>query len=105
MLLTGRFVDAERALRCGLVSEVVPDGELIAAGEALVQDMLRLSPAGLRVGKATMHRTLPVDDLASVIAIEAQGQAQCKRGPNMAEAIRAFVEKRPPIYVDDTDEA
>ena len=39
LLYTGRFIDAERALRVGLVSEVVPADQLEAAGEALAQDM------------------------------------------------------------------
>ena len=39
LLMTGRFCDAERSLRIGLVSEVVPDDELTAAGEALVADL------------------------------------------------------------------
>lgn len=101
LLLTGRFITAERALRTGLVSDVVPDDELAAAGEQLVADLLRVSPAGLRAGKATMQRTLGVDDLATAIEIEAQGQAECAAGPNMAEAMRAFLEKRPPVYVDE----
>jgi enoyl-CoA hydratase/carnithine racemase len=103
LLLTGRFLSAERALRCGLVSEVVADDQLVAAGAQLVDEMLRLSPAGLRLGKATMQRTLPVDDLAEVIELEGEGQAICAKGPNMGEAIRAFAERRPPVYVAELE--
>jgi enoyl-CoA hydratase len=49
LLLTGRFIEAERALATGLVSKVVPDDELEAEARALAEEMLAASPLGLRL--------------------------------------------------------
>jgi len=54
LLLTGRFINAERALRAGLVSELVPDDQLDAAAAKLAQDMVETSPLGLRLTKECM---------------------------------------------------
>ncbi|MFX8577821.1 enoyl-CoA hydratase-related protein, partial [Acinetobacter baumannii] len=51
LMLTGRFIHADRALATGLVSQVVPDDGLEAAGEALVEELLAASPMGLRMTK------------------------------------------------------
>jgi enoyl-CoA hydratase/carnithine racemase len=98
LILTGRFLSAQRALSCGFVSDVVDEDQLVPAGEALVSDLLRISPAGLRVGKETMRRTLPLHDLGEVIRIEARAQARCADDPHAAEAMRAFLERREPNY-------
>ncbi|MBT3898465.1 MAG: enoyl-CoA hydratase/isomerase family protein, partial [Gammaproteobacteria bacterium] len=49
LMLTGRFIDAQRALRTNLVSEVVPDAELQNAAQSYINDMLTTSPMGLRL--------------------------------------------------------
>lgn len=77
LMMTGRFLDADRALSAGLVSDVVEDNQLESVGRMLVDDLLATSPIGLRKTKETLQRTLPVDDLASVIAIEEQAQLAC----------------------------
>ncbi len=51
LMMTGRFIDAARAVQLGLVSEVVPAAELQAHVLALAEDMLRMSPAGLQLTK------------------------------------------------------
>ena len=98
LMYTGRFIDAERALRTGLVSSVVPDDQLDAAGEELVGDMLRLSPPALRATKATLWRAAPVDDLSTVIEMELATQLECMKGPDFEEGLRAIAEKRPATF-------
>ena len=53
-LLTGRFIEAERALRMGLISEIVPAEKLLDAGLALAEDMLKTAPMGLRLTKESI---------------------------------------------------
>lgn len=98
LMMTGRFLDADRALRSGLVSEVVPDDELEAAGERLVADMLRVSPQGLRKTKQMLSRLCDLDDLEQVMALELETQLACMEGPDFKEALQAFAEKRPPQF-------
>lgn len=98
MMLTGRFIDAGRALRAGLVSEVVPDAELERAGVQITEEMLAATPLGLRLTKETLGRADGMTSLAEVIAMEEQVQQRCLEGPDFAEALTAFAQKRPPRF-------
>ena len=98
LLYTGRFIDAERALRLGLVSEVVPPDRLEAAGQALVDDMLATAPLGLRLTKECFWAAVDGNDLPSAIAMEDRNQVLTVANGDLAEGMRAFLEKRKPNY-------
>ncbi len=98
LMLTGRFIDANRALATGLVSQVVPDDGLEAAGEALVAEMLGTSPMGLRMTKEGLARAIDATSLEAAMAIENRNQLMCAASADFAEGMRAFIEKRPPVY-------
>jgi len=95
LMLTGRFIDAARALRAGLISEVAPDAELERVGAAIAEEMLAATPLGLRLTKETLNRALAMTDLAEVMAMEEEVQHRCMDGPDFAEALTAFAQKRP----------
>jgi enoyl-CoA hydratase/carnithine racemase len=97
LMYTGRFVQAERALRLGLVNEVVPLEQLQASGEALVQEMLAMSPVGLRLTKDGLAMSMEASSLATVISLEDRGQVMCFES-FMKEGVTAFREKRLPNY-------
>ena len=97
LLLTGRFVDADRALRIGLVSEVVADARLEAAGQALVDDMLATSPLGLRLTKEALNANINAS-LDDAIALEDRNQILCAMGDDVREGLQAFIEKRRPRF-------
>ena len=101
LLLTGNFIDAARAEKLGLVSKVVADAELEAAGRAMAQDMLRNSPLGLRLTKECLNMSLDAGSLEQVIAMEDRNQILCTRSDDFGEGVRAFLEKRPPKYRDE----
>lgn len=98
LMMTGRFIHADRALATGLVSEVVPDACLEDAARALTADMLRTSPMGLRETKETLNLAMRLNDLDAVLRLEEHVQAECMQGPDFAEAISAFSEKRDPVF-------
>jgi enoyl-CoA hydratase len=100
LLLTGNFIDAERAERLGLVSRIVPDAELPAAAQALADDMLRNSPIGLRLTKECLNASLDAGSLEQVIAMEDRNQILCSRSDDFREGISAFLQKRTPQYRD-----
>jgi enoyl-CoA hydratase/carnithine racemase len=98
LLYTGRFIDAERALRLGLVSDVVPADQLVATGKALADDMLATAPLGLRLTKECFWAAVDGNDLASVIAMEDRNQVLTVANGDLAEGMQAFLEKRKPAF-------
>ena len=90
LMMTGRFIHADRALATGLVSEVVDDADLDDAGRAMAEDMLRASPIGLRKTKQTVERVGRVGDLDAALDLEEQAQRDCMRDPAFARAVAAF---------------
>jgi enoyl-CoA hydratase len=100
LLLTGRFIDAERALRIGLVSEVVPDGELEKAGKAVVADILRNAPLGVRLTKDMLNASQSTTSLDQHVALEDRSQVLTLSTGDPGEGARAFLEKRDPNYAD-----
>ena len=97
LMYTGRFINAERALRVGLVNEVVPEEELIETARTLAQEMLAMSPVGLRLTKDGLAMAQEMPSLAAVIALEDRGQTMCFDA-FMKEGVAAFREKRTPQY-------
>lgn len=97
LMYTGRFVNAERALRIGLVNDVVPEDKLTETANELVQEMLAMSPVGLRLTKDGLAMAQETSSLATVIALEDRGQTMCFDA-FMKEGVAAFREKRAPNY-------
>jgi enoyl-CoA hydratase/carnithine racemase len=99
LILTGRFIDAGRALSVGLVSEVVEEGGLEAAAIPYVDAMMTASPVGLRLSKECLNMSVDAGSMESVIAMEDRNQVLCSRSEDFNEGIRAFLEKRKPVYI------
>jgi enoyl-CoA hydratase/carnithine racemase len=97
-LLTGRFMDAQRAYGLGLVSTVAALDALHAEAQALDEDMLRTNPLGLRLTKEALGHSLDMGSLEAVMAMEDRQQILCTQSEDFAEGMRAFLEKRPPNY-------
>ena len=98
LMLTGRFIRAERSLALGLVSAVVPADSLESEGEALVADMLLTTPLGLRLTKECLNHSIDAGGLEAAIAMEDRNQILCAQSEDFREGIAAFLEKRPPNY-------
>jgi enoyl-CoA hydratase len=64
MALTGRVVDAETALKCGLVDRVVPHEELLPAAVELAAAMSTMQPETLRYLVETFHQVAAMPELA-----------------------------------------
>jgi len=98
LMLTGRFIHAQRALATGLVSEVVPDDRLEAAVAPYIEEMLTTSPIGLRLTKEGLAMAVDASSLEAAMAIENRNQILAAQSDDFAEGMRAFLEKRKPVY-------
>ncbi len=98
LMLTGRFIHAQRCLATGLVSEVVPDADLEQAAQPYIDEMLATSPMGLRLTKEGLNLAIDAQGLEAAMAIENRNQLMCARTSDAREGMQAFLEKRPPQY-------
>lgn len=98
LMLTGRFIEADRALQTNLVSQIVPDEELEAAGQQYVDEMLATSPMGLRMTKEGLSMAIDAAGLEAAMAIENRNQLMCAATSDAKEGMQAFMEKRAPNY-------
>jgi enoyl-CoA hydratase/carnithine racemase len=97
MLLLGDPIDAQTALRQGLVNRVVPRDQLEQVVAAMASQIAAAAPEVVALGKRTFYQQLPLDHC----------QAYALAGPVMSanavlpaaqEGMRAFLEKRPPRW-------
>jgi len=100
LMLTGRFLNAERALRTGLVSEVVPDAKLADAARPYIEEMLTTSPLGLRLTKECLNMSTDAPSLEAAVAMEDRNQILCSQTNDVREGMLAFLEKRKPVYTN-----
>ena len=100
LLLTGRFINAERALQYGLVSAIHEDAELVAAGRSIAREILANSPVGVRLTKECLNMSVDAGSLEAVIAMEDRQQILASTTGDMREGVQAFFEKREPAYGD-----
>ncbi len=88
VILGGRILDADAALHCGLVGEVVATGKALECACALADRIARLSPLAVRISKAVVDATAPhplLDDIAQAVLFES---------PDKTERMTRFLEKR-----------
>jgi enoyl-CoA hydratase/carnithine racemase len=101
MLLTGRFIDSKTAELWGLINRAVPIAHLDAEVKALVDELAKLSPYALRIGKEGFYQQVEATQadaykqMAETISCNAVA-------PDGKEGIAAFVEKRKPIWHEDS---
>jgi enoyl-CoA hydratase/carnithine racemase len=97
MLLTGRFFSAEQAEKFGLVNQVVPLEELSRRTRDLAMEMAQYSRQTLAFGKQTFYRQV---DLSETKAYDYATYAIAMNclDEDAQEGIRAFLEKRAPVW-------
>src|SRR3979411_3167004 len=98
LLLTGRFLGADRAKAVGLVSDIVADDKLLETSLAFAAEMPRASPMGLRLTKQTLNALIDAPGIHAALMIEDRQQVELVETSNHQEAVAAFRERRDPTY-------
>ena len=98
LILTGRTVEAEEALRIGLVTRIV-EGDPIEAGIAFARQFSGYSLAALRFARAAVQRARDTP-LSEGLKIEADLSTLAYRTEDAEEGMAAFLEKRAPKFKD-----
>ncbi|HET8923337.1 MAG TPA: enoyl-CoA hydratase/isomerase family protein [Candidatus Acidoferrum sp.] len=98
LILTGHQISAAEAHRLGLVTCVVPDCELSAALDGLLEELKALSPAVLRLTSRTL-RHLHANDFAKQLEeVERVYLSELMKTHDAQEGVRAFLEKTAPVW-------
>ena len=98
MILTGRIIDAQEALRIGAVNRVVPHEQLVDTALALGEEIAFNPTSHVRWAKGLLYANAANDNLRSVLRAEDEIFGQAARSDAFAEAGRAFAEKRDPNF-------
>ncbi len=97
MILTGRFLEAREAHRLGIVAQVFPGDRLLEEAGKTAQALSRKGRVALRAAKQAVDRGAEVD-LQTGCALEVELFALCFASPDPQEGVKAFLEKRPPVF-------
>lgn len=101
VLLSGRDIDAAEAERLGMVSRVLADDALLPAALDLATQLCAFSPHGLAMTKKVLWSSLEIGGLEAAIDLENRNQLLVRlTTQNLAEAIRARRQRRPPVFED-----
>jgi enoyl-CoA hydratase/carnithine racemase len=97
LAFTGDTITSHEALACGLVSQVVPDSELLASAHALAARIAANPNGAVRMTKRLM-REAQMCSLSATLEMSAAAQAVCHTTKDHIEAVDAFLGKRSPQF-------
>jgi enoyl-CoA hydratase len=100
LILTGRRVQADEAERIGLVADVADDGEVVPRAVQAAEEIAAWSPWGVRLTKQGMWSALEIPSELAAVEYEDRQQIMATTGIAPAEAVQAFLDKRPAEFAD-----
>ena len=99
LFLTGRVLDAEKALRIGLVTEVMADDELGDSAIALAAEIAGNAPLSMKGNKHAIEVLARKSQLPEEVERElVELRESCFRSDDFREGVTAFAEKRKPVW-------
>lgn len=94
LILTGRIIDAEEALRIGLVTSVVPGEQLLDSARDTARTILAKGPLAVRLAKLVISGGADTDQRTGLL-LERLAQSLLYAADEKSEGAAAFLEKRP----------
>jgi len=98
MILTNERVNAETALRIGLVEQVVARGQALPAALELARRVSTLSPSAVTYSKTLIHQARQGTPRGAALAMERERFVDLFDGEDQREGVNAFLEKRKPNW-------
>lgn len=100
MILTGRRLSADEALRFGLVNTVVPAGTALDGARAMAATILQSSPVSVRVSLQMMAEAESHPDPVDAVTAPTSALDELIASADTWEGLMAFAEKRPPRWTN-----
>ena len=97
MILTGNQVDAQEALRIGLVTKVVTQTELLSAADSIARTIISKGQLAVRMSLKAINATMEMP-LSEGLKVEAALFGECCSTDDMKEGVNAFLQKRKPVF-------
>lgn len=97
LLFSGEIIDAQEALRIGLVTKVVPHDELMSAAREMALKLSKGAPLSVHWTKQLIYRGLE-RDLETHVGFTKQLLERCFQTEDHKEGVKAFLEKREPVF-------
>lgn len=97
LIYTANIIDAQEALRIGLVNKVVPQAELMDVVMKVAKTITKKAPVAVQLAKAAINRGINCD-VVTGISYEAEVFGLCFATADQKEGMKAFIEKRKPTF-------
>jgi enoyl-CoA hydratase len=97
MVLTGRQITAEEALRAGLINKIVPVEYFLEEAQKMAKDIANKPPIGVRLAKEAVLKSFDTT-IEMGLEYERKNFYLCFASDDMKEGMAAFVEKRKPTW-------
>jgi enoyl-CoA hydratase/carnithine racemase len=98
MILTNERINADTALRIGLVEQVVPRGQSLQTAVQLAQRVATLSPRAVTFSKNLIHQARQGTPRSAALALERERFIDLFDGEDQQEGVKAFLDKRKPVW-------
>lgn len=97
LVFTGKMIDANEALRIGIVNKVVKNEDLLTESQILAKQLARGPSKAIAFSKKIINKSLEWD-LETLLETEAFAQGVCMNSHDFKEGVKAFKEKREPNF-------
>jgi enoyl-CoA hydratase len=99
LIFSGQIINAQEALRIGLVNKIVPDGEELRAATDYVRMLAaKVSPFAVSRAKLAINKGLQTASLEEAVRYELEQIQEIATSEDLKEGVQAFLEKRPPKF-------
>jgi len=97
LVFTGDLIDANEALRIGLVNKVTTPEELLNEAKAMAKKIVQVGPTAVKLAKTVLNRGIDAN-LTTASSYETEVFSMLFSLPESKEGMKAFLEKRPPKW-------